>query len=309
MLVKPDDALDAARSSILLSEIAPALKEQADELAFKLTELRLIRDAVEDQKEALLEADKDLTRERAKLQKTLAKREEKYKNLSKRAVSERERLAKLGTEAKNLEELLEKLRTVQIFPRNKPDLAPLPDGPRQKPSGGSTLASSEGLEIAKISKARGQVQPPALGRIVSPFDTNDGSGGKTKGITIATQPNAQVIAPFDGQIVFAGPYWGDGEVLIIEAGEGYHLVLSGMDVVHGVVGQRLLAGEPVGQMGIRSRSGATSALQEIGDKGGNSSASAARAASKPYLYFEMRKNGKPIDPEPWIAIGQRKVRG
>ena len=296
LLVKPDDALDAARSSILLSEIAPALKEQADELAFKLSELRLLRDAVEDQKSALLEADRELDKEREKLQKLLVKREERYKSLSGRATAERARLAVLGERARNLEELLESLKVPPIFPRAKPDV-----GPKSPPSSttGDTLASSEGLEIALISRARGHLRPPALGRIVSPFDTSDGTGGKTKGITIATQPNAQVVAPFDGKIAFAGPYWGEGEVLIIEAGEGYHLVLSGMEKVYGVVGQRLLAGEPIGQMG-------TNVADRAGDTGGPGSASGRRDALKPHLYFEMRKNGKPFDPEPWLAAARKR---
>lgn len=80
LLVKPDDALAAARASILLSEIAPTLKEQADALAFKLTELRLIRRAVEDQRTTLMAADRELAKERKSLQKSLARRQ-KWKSV------------------------------------------------------------------------------------------------------------------------------------------------------------------------------------------------------------------------------------
>lgn len=312
LLVKPDDALEAARASILLAELAPALKEQADALAFKLTELRLIRSAVEDQRTTLMRADRELARERKGLEKSLAKRQKAWAAVSVRADEERQRLAKLAQTASTLEQLLANLNAiVPTFPRQKPDpkqfasrsaetsrtLVPRPKQRGKKGSSGG-LATSDGLEIALMSKARGYLRPPALGRVVSAFDRPDGVNGHTKGVQIATQPGAQVIAPFDGEIVFAGPYLSYGQLLIIEAGEGYHLLLSGMSRIDGVVGQRLLAGEPIGLMGQASR-----------PDGDGRDTQKARNAVKPHLYFEMRKNGKPIDPVPWLAQRSQRARG
>jgi septal ring factor EnvC (AmiA/AmiB activator) len=93
-----------------------------------------------------------------------------------------------------------------------------------------------------------------------------------------------VVAPYDGEIVFAGQFRGYGELLIIAHGEGYHTLLAGMTRIYGVVGQRLLSGEPVGLMGE-------------GSKG------------VPRLYVELRRNGAAINPVPWLAASERKVSG
>ena len=97
----------------------------------------------------------------------------------------------------------------------------------------------------------------------------------SKGLTIAARPGATVVSPFDGTVIaFAGPFRGYGELLIIEHTEGYHTLLAGLGRIDGTVGQRVLAGEPVGLMGDE------------------------KAAA---LYVELRRDGQPINPLPWLA--------
>lgn len=294
LFVHPEDAADAARSAILLSEIAPALKAQADALAQKLDELRITREALIIQRQTLQAAEQDLQQERARLSKLLADRENKYANLAQLAETERRRVSLLATRAKDIEDLIESLKILgrAAIPRPKPAIpAPESNIPLPRPSPFKTTApgrelrspplqTSPGLEVARFSASRGTVRLPANGHLAANFGQKSSSGGQTKGIIIATRPGTQVVAPFDGEIVFAGPYLGYGQLLIIAAGEGYHLVLSGMARIDGLVGQRLLAGEPVGQM-----------LQQ----------------GSPQLYFEIRKDGKAFNPTPWLALGDGKV--
>jgi septal ring factor EnvC (AmiA/AmiB activator) len=84
--------------------------------------------------------------------------------------------------------------------------------------------------------------------------------------------------------VFAGPFRDYGLLLILAHGDGYHTLLAGMSRLHGAVGQQVLAGEPVGEMG---------------DAG----------AGPPMLYVELRRGGEPINPTPWLAAGKGKVSG
>ena len=99
------------------------------------------------------------------------------------------------------------------------------------------------------------------------------SGAHTKGITITGRPSARVSAPFDGTILFAGPFKNYGELVIIDHGDNYVSLLAGMEQLSTSVGQNVLAGEPIGQV----------------------------KAGKPELYVEIRKDGQVVDPLPWFA--------
>ncbi len=134
-----------------------------------------------------------------------------------------------------------------------------------------------------FSQGQGRMPFPARGRIVARYGQTNDVGVVNKGLEIATRKGAQVIAPYDGQVVFAGPFRGYGLLLIIEHSEGYHTLLAGMARIDATVGQRLLSGEPVGIMG--------------------------QDEAKPTLYVELRRNGQPVNPLPWLTAQKSKVSG
>ena len=134
-----------------------------------------------------------------------------------------------------------------------------------------------------FSMGQGKMPFPARGTVVARYGQANEVGVINKGIEIATRKNAQVIAPYDGQVAIAGPFRGYGLLLIIEHSEGYHTLLAGMARIDAAVGQRLLAGEPVGTMG--------------------------QDEAKPTLYVELRRNGQPVNPLPWLTAQKSKVSG
>jgi septal ring factor EnvC (AmiA/AmiB activator) len=135
---------------------------------------------------------------------------------------------------------------------------------------------------------------PVNGTRIKEFGVPDGVGGTEKGVSIAARAAAQVTAPCDAWVVYAGPFRNYGQVLILNAGGGYHVVLAGMERISVNVGQFVLTGEPVAIMG----------------NGAQGSTIRAANSERPVLYVEFRKDGTPVDPSPWWATGKgEKVRG
>jgi septal ring factor EnvC (AmiA/AmiB activator) len=145
-----------------------------------------------------------------------------------------------------------------------------------------------------FASARGLLPLPVNGVKIHDFGAPDGLGGTEKGLSVATRAGAQVTAPCDGWVVYSAPYRNYGQLLILNAGGGYHVLLAGMDKISVDQGQFVLTGEPVGIMGGASQMAANVAL----------------GSSQPVLYVEFRKDGIPVDPGPWWAATEgEKVRG
>ena len=135
---------------------------------------------------------------------------------------------------------------------------------------------------------------PVNGAQIREFGASDGLGGTEKGVSIAARPGGQITAPCDGWVVYAGPFRNYGQLLILNAGGGYHVLLAGMERISVDLGQFVVTGEPVAVMG----------------SGAHITAAKAGGTSQPVLYVEFRKDGIPVDPGPWWAANEgQKVRG
>ncbi|MBN9009174.1 MAG: peptidoglycan DD-metalloendopeptidase family protein, partial [Rhizobiales bacterium] len=167
------------------------------------------------------------------------------------------------------------------------------EAPATKPT---SLGSAGRLAPAvAFNDARGLLPKPVSGNVIAAFGDKDSLGGRAQGISIATRASAQVTSPCDGWVVYAGPFRSYGQLLIINAGGGYHVLLAGMERIDVQLGQFILAGEPVAMM----------ASQRLASAG-----AVPVGASQPALYVECRKEGTSIDPTPWwAASSDEKVGG
>jgi murein hydrolase activator len=140
--------------------------------------------------------------------------------------------------------------------------------------------------------AKGLLPLPAQGRRVLTFGEKTQYGSQSRGLVLETRQGGQVVSPSDGWIVYAGEFRSYGQLLIINAGGGYHILLAGLSQIDVQLGQFVLAGEPVGVMSAGARS-----------------PQAKTQDNAPILYIEFRKDQRPIDPDPWWSDASRKVQG
>ncbi len=263
VFASPISAIDSLRTSILLAAVVPDLEARAGALRMELVALSRIRAEIGAERDELGAARARLDSEQRALDRLIQRKA----NLRERTAAERReteiRLAALAADAADLRGLIAKLEEDASAEAAAARFAP-------------------GPEIPSFSAALGSLPLPVRGVIIARFGDPNSVGGTARGLRIATREGAPVIAPHDGQIVFAGAFRSYGQLLIIAHGEGYHTLLAGIARIDGSVGQLLLAGEPVGQMGQ---------LQD----------------GKPELYVELRHDGDPIDPFPWLAPSELKV--
>ncbi len=161
---------------------------------------------------------------------------------------------------------------------------------RPRPSDAARLSPAIAFAAAK-----GLLPMPVRGVTIQSYGEDNGLGGTADGLSVATRAGARVTAPADGWVAYAGPFRSYGQLLILNAGDGYHVVLAGMERIDVELGQFVLTGEPVGAMGSQRLASATAPGASL---------------SQPVLYIEFRKDGASIDPTPWwVASQDRKVRG
>lgn len=303
VLVRPEDVLAVIRTSMLLGAVVPELRGEAETLAGDLAELVRLRGLIAADREGLKADLAGWARERQRLDALIAARRARLAEVESGLAAERARAAELGEQARSLKDLVDRMEGEVASARRAADEARTAQE-REARATRERFASAGNRDPARLAPkvrfadARGDLSRPASGTLVRSFNQPDGNGGMTRGISLATRPKAVVSSPADGWIAFAGPFRSYGRLLIINAGDGYYLLLAGLDQINVEVGQFVLAGEPVAAMG------------EGGAGLSSADGTGAGRSYDPILYVEFRKDGGSIDPEPWWAKGpSEKVRG
>jgi murein hydrolase activator len=294
LFVQPEDALRAVRTAITLGAMVPSMRAEADALAGDLANLVKLRKGIVSEQDRLARDLDGLGRDQLRLNLLIDQRQKKEAASQDALDTERASAAELARQVDTLKTLIAKLesdlpaasRAARAAARaiendaTRPDLAALKDPGRLAPA-------------VAFAATRGHLRWPVNGVKVSDFGASDGLGGTQKGLSIGTRPGAQITSPCDGWVVYAGTFRSYGQLLILNAGGGYHVLLAGMERISVDLGQFVLTGEPVAVMG-----------------GGPQVSAAATKSKQPVLYVEFRKDGAPIDPSPWWATNEgEKVRG
>jgi len=259
IVLKADDALGATHGAMLLGASLPRVYEAAATLSRRLEDLRKTRAELQQRRIESAHNAIKLSQARIELNQLLAIKEREAQAAQSVYSDLQSQLDAIAGQAADLGSLLQKVASLRTAMPGTPTMVVV--GPQND--------NDTGL-------LRGSLRRPVVGRELDSHDPR--AADLSPGVTFLTGPGAAVVAPADGQVLFAGRYHKTGEALILELPGGYDLVLAGMDRFAVKGGDQLLAGEPVGAM-------------PLGNNG--------------RLYFEVRHNGKSFSPAPWLEPGRK----
>lgn len=257
LLMHPDGPLGTVRSGMVLSDVTPALQAQANQLRDEITELEALR--------KLQASAGDI------LQRGLTAAQAARSDLS-QAMSERTELPKRFTEDPEvLKNLLESADTLNGFAKG---------------------LSLDDRQTPEFPNAKGTLPLPVLGRVILKPGETDARGVERPGMVLATRPGALVTSPWAGTVRYSGPLLDYGNVIILEPGGGYLLIMAGLAEAYGEVGEVVAQGAALGLMG-GSDPGVADFLVQAEEGGG--------VADTETLYLELRQGADPVDPMEWFA--------
>lgn len=285
LIVSPDRANEAVRRAIVTGDAAPRLAARAEALGQEIEALGRLERDIRREKARLDAAEAVLALKEAEIVQLATAKRAAFEDVSGEAEALRRKVADLAARAEGLRELLVALEA---------DAPPVPgEKPGQRPVLASMTAADATAALRRAppaSRSLADLQPlgastlgglgrPAAGLVQRGYNDRLPGGGRSEGITIVTRSRAQVVAPVDGRIEYAGKFRSYGEMLILRTSDDYHVILSGMSRIYGTPGQIVSAGEPVGQM-------------------------SGRSDPPPELYIELRKDGAPMNPARWMRRSQ-----
>lgn len=231
-----DTMHDYVLTSVILASAANQFDSQIMDATKKLKELDDIHEQRTIEKEKLDRSAKKYTNEKKELDKLLKTRSAQNNKLKNEQLEIQNKLKKLSAAAKNISEL------------------------------SAGVGSSEMSSDAKFSKRKLNI--PVRGKLVVRYGEKTALGLKSDGWRIRTRGDALVTAPADGVVKFADSFRGFGKVIIMSHKNGYNTVMTNMGSIDALIGQEVLAGEPIGRMN----------------------------ENKPEMYLEVRRGKNSVDP-------------
>lgn len=305
LLVSPEDALASVRTAILLGAVVPGIRHETEKLAADLGELLRLRMEGQKETETLVATMSSRQEEERRMDMLLVENDRLSRKNTLELATEKRRAEELAARASSMEGLISSLETEIRSVREAAEkaraeeerLKRLSEEQRQKARELAASSSPDKNRIAPayaFSDLKQKLELPAAGEILRQFGDPDGTGHEAKGMVIASAPGSLVTAPADGWVVYAGEFRSYGQMIILNTGDGYHMVLSGMDRVSTGQGKFVLSGEPLAVMGEKRVASATALALET---------------DRPTLYIEFRKDGKPVDSrEWWTGSGSGKAQ-
>ncbi|WP_024864167.1 peptidoglycan DD-metalloendopeptidase family protein [Bartonella doshiae] len=267
LMARPEDALASMRSSVLLGAVIPKMQEKVQALKVNLKELANLSNSITVEYTNLKVKMQNQAEQRKRLELLLEQKAKLQKRSEEELTEQKQKNIALAKKAQSLEELILELDR------------------QSKLSSDVSLQMRKNLQLLEqynFESRKGSLLFPVVGKKIKNVDKS--SQIARFGEIVETESEAVVIAPADAFVAFAGSFRSYGQLIILNVGKGYHIILTGMLKINVTQGQFVLSGEPLGMMGTQFI--ANSVASDIGKVA-------------PMLYIEFRKQGKPVNPTPW----------
>lgn len=256
MIARPGTPYKTAQSALLMQRIMPSINRHAEKLRKNLETLNKVQTDLEKDKENEKELSKALSKRHESLKTLMSEHKIRYKETNNNLKISEISAQQISIKAKNLSELVKKLKEEEQKEKE-----------RQK----NSLIKEK--KNQSLPTTIGQAQFPVSGIIRTSYNqTEKETGSKSKGITFEGRSGGIVTAPMSGKVSFTGSFKKYGNIVIIEHPEGYHSLIAGISDISAYIGDIVKTGEPIGILPESS------------------------LIKHPTLYYELRKNGKPINP-------------
>lgn len=269
-LVQPGSVGDAVHMRAVLDQILPVIQQRTAGLRAELDRSRALRATAQRAADSLNQAQADRRSRQTMLAALETRKRIAARDYRANAGLESERALALGERARDIVDLMDRLEDAGDL---RERLAAL-SGPLPRPARPDQAGAPDPERRAAIGGPP-PYRLPVVGQLVTGMGEVNDSGVRSRGLTLITQPGAQAVAPTAGRVAFAGPYRGYGQILIIDHGQGWTTLITGLHRVTAQVGDMVRQGDPVGITG----------------------------AERPAITIELRRNGRPVDIVPLVGLG------
>ena len=267
-LVQRGSLSDLVHVRAVLAAIMPVLHARTAGLRAELDEGRRLRKDADRALVALSDGQKRLITERASLVQLALIRRRESQTLTGSAIIEQDRAMALGEKARDIVSLMSDINAsaetrAQLETLSGPVLRPQrPGEPRAIP-----------LEANILPSVRLPYRLPVTGTVITGLGEVSDAGVRARGLTIATRALAQVVSPAAGRIVFAGPFRGFGQIIIVDHGGRWTTLITSLSALDVRVGDIVVQGGPLGRAGNE----------------------------RPTVTVELRRDNQPVDITPFVA--------
>lgn len=268
-LVQPGSVSDAVHMRAVLAQVLPVIEQRTAGMRADLDRSRALRHSAEQAAASLAQGQADLRSRQTALARLETQKRVAERGYRANADLESERALALGERARDIVDLMDRLEQAGDL---RDELAQLP-GPVLRPAR-PDLAAAPPPTPERDAIGTPAYRMPVMGQLVTGMGELSDSGVRSRGLTIVTQAGALAVAPTAGRIVFAGPYRGYGQILIIDHGGGWTTLITGLLRLSAAVGETVRQGDPLGNAG----------------------------PGRPSITIELRRNGRPVDIVPLAGL-------